>query len=190
MDVESRTTEAIEKLRGGSASDGKPTVAPPMESTPAMAPAADRSVPNTSQKMATTATAPVAKPKLLSVAYCPMKKANWLQLGDDIANPYYGKEMSDCGEVTKHVAAPAEGTALKKFIDPYLAVQRDLNADKLDSANTQAMTKASSELNGEKYAVLRAAVGNLAEANDVAAARIAFKNVSDALIPLLPEAGK
>jgi hypothetical protein len=119
-----------------------------------------------------------------------MKKANWLQLGDDIANPYYGKEMSDCGEVTKHVAAPAEGTALKKFIDPYLAVQRDLNADKLDSANTQAMTKASSELNGEKYAVLRAAVGNLAEANDVAAARIAFKNVSDALIPLLPEAGK
>jgi hypothetical protein len=69
-------------------------------------------------------------------------------------------------------------------------VQRDLNADKLDSANTQAMTKASSELDGEKYAMLRAAVSKLAEATDLAAARLTFKNVSDALIPLLPEAGK
>jgi multidrug efflux pump subunit AcrA (membrane-fusion protein) len=28
---------------------------------------------------------------------CPMKKANWLQLGADTANPYYGSKMYDCG---------------------------------------------------------------------------------------------
>jgi hypothetical protein len=31
--------------------------------------------------------------------YCPMAKASWLQLGKDVRNPYYGKEMLDCGEV-------------------------------------------------------------------------------------------
>lgn len=30
-------------------------------------------------------------------AYCPMVKANWLQKGTDIKNPYMGKEMLDCG---------------------------------------------------------------------------------------------
>ncbi len=31
--------------------------------------------------------------------YCPMANASWLQLGKDVRNPYYGKEMLDCGEV-------------------------------------------------------------------------------------------
>jgi hypothetical protein len=31
--------------------------------------------------------------------YCPMANANWLQVGKDIKNPYYGKEMLDCGEL-------------------------------------------------------------------------------------------
>jgi nitrogen fixation/metabolism regulation signal transduction histidine kinase len=31
--------------------------------------------------------------------YCPMANANWLQLGKDIRNPYYGKDMLDCGEL-------------------------------------------------------------------------------------------
>ena len=31
-------------------------------------------------------------------AYCPMLKRPWLQRGAKIANPYYGKEMPDCGE--------------------------------------------------------------------------------------------
>ena len=31
--------------------------------------------------------------------YCPMADANWLQIGKDIRNPYYGKEMLDCGEL-------------------------------------------------------------------------------------------
>lgn len=30
-------------------------------------------------------------------AYCPMVKANWLQTGKDIKNPYMGKSMLDCG---------------------------------------------------------------------------------------------
>ena len=32
-------------------------------------------------------------------AYCPMADANWLQTGKDIKNPYFGKEMLDCGEL-------------------------------------------------------------------------------------------
>lgn len=32
-------------------------------------------------------------------AYCPMADANWLQMGKDIRNPYYGKEMLTCGEL-------------------------------------------------------------------------------------------
>lgn len=31
--------------------------------------------------------------------YCPMAKANWLQSGKDIKNPYLGKEMPNCGEL-------------------------------------------------------------------------------------------
>jgi hypothetical protein len=31
--------------------------------------------------------------------YCPMANASWLQMGKDIRNPYYGKEMLDCGEI-------------------------------------------------------------------------------------------
>jgi membrane fusion protein, copper/silver efflux system len=39
----------------------------------------------------------------LNVASCPMadndKGADWLQLGDDIRNPYFGSDMLTCGEV-------------------------------------------------------------------------------------------
>ena len=31
------------------------------------------------------------------VAYCPMVNKPWLQKGDALANPYYGKEMLTCG---------------------------------------------------------------------------------------------
>jgi hypothetical protein len=33
----------------------------------------------------------------MKVAYCPMARKSWLQKGDTIRNPYYGKAMSDCG---------------------------------------------------------------------------------------------
>jgi len=32
------------------------------------------------------------------VAYCPMAKASWLQKGNEIQNPYMGKEMLRCGQ--------------------------------------------------------------------------------------------
>ena len=35
--------------------------------------------------------------------YCPMKKAYWLSQSDKIANPYYGKEMDECGEVKETI---------------------------------------------------------------------------------------
>jgi hypothetical protein len=31
--------------------------------------------------------------------YCPMADASWLQTGKAIRNPYFGKEMLDCGEL-------------------------------------------------------------------------------------------
>lgn len=33
--------------------------------------------------------------------YCPMKKAYWLSKEQSIKNPYYGKQMLNCGKVTK-----------------------------------------------------------------------------------------
>jgi hypothetical protein len=37
-------------------------------------------------------------PAGVRVAYCPMATKPWLQKGDTLANPYYGKEMPTCGE--------------------------------------------------------------------------------------------
>ncbi|MBU6153727.1 MAG: DUF3347 domain-containing protein [Bdellovibrionales bacterium] len=37
------------------------------------------------------------KMKGLILAYCPMKKAYWLQAKGDLRNPYYGAEMLECG---------------------------------------------------------------------------------------------
>ncbi|MBX3254425.1 MAG: DUF3347 domain-containing protein [Chitinophagaceae bacterium] len=35
--------------------------------------------------------------------YCPMKKAYWLSNEQIIQNPYYGKQMLNCGKVTKTI---------------------------------------------------------------------------------------
>jgi protein SCO1/2 len=35
----------------------------------------------------------------INVAYCPMVQKYWLQKGETIQNPYYGKAMSDCGRI-------------------------------------------------------------------------------------------
>jgi len=34
------------------------------------------------------------------VAYCPMVQRHWLQKGEKIRNPFYGKEMSECGRLS------------------------------------------------------------------------------------------
>ena len=36
----------------------------------------------------------------VKVAYCPMLRKYWLQTGETIRNPFYGKEMSDCGRIS------------------------------------------------------------------------------------------
>jgi hypothetical protein len=36
-------------------------------------------------------------PEGVRVAFCPMVKKPWMQKGDTLANPYYGKEMPTCG---------------------------------------------------------------------------------------------
>jgi hypothetical protein len=38
-------------------------------------------------------------PDGVRVAWCPMVKKPWLQRGETIANPYYGKEMPTCGNL-------------------------------------------------------------------------------------------
>ena len=35
----------------------------------------------------------------VKIAYCPMVQKYWLQTGDAIRNPFYGKSMSDCGRL-------------------------------------------------------------------------------------------
>jgi hypothetical protein len=35
------------------------------------------------------------------VVNCPMLKKDWVQTSETIGNPYYGKEMSTCGEIKK-----------------------------------------------------------------------------------------
>ncbi len=39
----------------------------------------------------------ITPPAGVRVAYCPMVNKPWLQKGDRLSNPYYGKEMSTCG---------------------------------------------------------------------------------------------
>jgi protein SCO1 len=36
----------------------------------------------------------------VKIAYCPMVQKHWLQKGGKIRNPFYGKEMSDCGRLS------------------------------------------------------------------------------------------
>ena len=33
------------------------------------------------------------------VAYCPMARKHWLQTGEKVQNPFYGKAMSECGRI-------------------------------------------------------------------------------------------
>ncbi len=35
----------------------------------------------------------------LKIVYCAMAKKSWLQRGEEIVNPYYGKSMTGCGEI-------------------------------------------------------------------------------------------
>jgi hypothetical protein len=45
--------------------------------------------------------------------YCPMKKQYWLNPTAAIQNPYYGKQMLDCGKVTETIAGSASVVLIK-----------------------------------------------------------------------------
>ena len=98
MDVESRTAEAIEKLRGGGeqmAAETATQIDRPMGATP----------------MASTATTtgPAAD---LRVAHCPMKDADWLQAGDAIDNPVLRHRYVDLRQRGAGGDAAAAGVAV------------------------------------------------------------------------------
>ncbi|MFI5377725.1 MAG: hypothetical protein ACHRHE_00345 [Tepidisphaerales bacterium] len=38
-----------------------------------------------------------------------MAGANWLQASQDVANPYYGKSMLDCGKIERKIEAARAG---------------------------------------------------------------------------------
>lgn len=45
-----------------------------------------------------------AAAETLYVAYCPMAKASWLQATEELANPYMGQKMLECGEIKETIA--------------------------------------------------------------------------------------
>jgi hypothetical protein len=165
LDVESRTTEAIDKLRHP---------APAGEAASGVAPSAQMpSSPSMSDEHA------------LSIVHCTMTNADWLQAGELISNPYLGSSMPTCGAVTKKVAMPAEGTVLSAVTTSYLAVATGFDADKLDPDAIGAFKQTADKLAGEQYADLRRSVGALNAARDLAGARSAFEAVSAEMIRAL-----
>jgi len=164
MDVESRTQEAVAKLRGSSEMAAQPMSEP------------------TSQ--------PVA-PSKVSLIYCPMAKANWLQIPGDVSNPYLDADMRDCGEIKSQLAAPPKDSPLAQVFSDYLAVQHSLASDHFDSKLAEKLKSDSAKLKGSSYAAMQKAADEFAASKDLKAARLQFKAVSDALITLVkPEAGK
>ncbi|HXE51851.1 MAG TPA: hypothetical protein VN541_02505, partial [Tepidisphaeraceae bacterium] len=186
MDVESRTQEAIAKLRGG----GLPAGQPPVPATMPMAsePAAPMGM--ATQPAGVPASQP-ATPTQLSLVYCPMVKADWVQPPGAISNPYLGADMRDCGQVKSQMAAPPKDSPLARVLGDYLAVQHSLTTDHFDAKLAGQLKDDSARLKGDPYAALRQASDQLAAARDLEAGRSKFKAVSNALIPLLkPAAGK
>ena len=37
----------------------------------------------------------------VTIAFCPMAQKYWLQRGDTVQNPFYGKAMPDCGRIVR-----------------------------------------------------------------------------------------
>ena len=132
---------------------------------------------------APTQPAPASVP--LTQIYCSMAKADWLQIGDAVTNPYLGQQMSDCGEVRAKVPAPAAGSALATFVTAYLDIERAMNADKLNASAVAALKAASDQLPDDKYSRLKRAAGKLSDAKDLTSARAAFKPLSNDLVKLL-----
>lgn len=160
MDVESRTQEAIAKLRGTA-------VAKPMEGPPA------------SQPALTSGT--------LALAYCPMVKAQWVQTGAKVANPYLGDQMPDCGQVQSQLPAPPNDSPLAGVVRSYLQVQQALSAGRLDAAAVKSLKASAEGLHGDAFKSLRQSCMKFAASPDLKTAQAQFQSVSAGLIPLLKE---
>ncbi len=159
LDVESRTAEAVDRLRSGAA-------------------------PEMLQPAAVAATAPAGSEAsgTVTVAYCPMKKTDWIQDGAAIHNPYFGTAMPDCGEVRQSLPLPPPSSPLRPVIDRSLMVGRALAADRLDPAAARSLAAAAERLGDPAQADLRRAALGLSTAADVATARAAFRSLSEAVI--------
>ena len=197
MDVESRTIEATQKL--GAPIAGEDTAAtqpaappqPPPATQTAMAQPA-MPMPPMTEMAAATPTQPATQPapkQEVSLAYCPMAKANWLQHGDAIANPYLGQGMSTCGTVQKKLTVPP-GSPLAPVVQAYVDVEKALNADKLDARALASLKSAADKLPADRYGAMRDAAGKLADAKELPAARDAFHTLSDLLIAALEKQGQ
>lgn len=55
----------------------------------------------------------------LFTIHCPMVGADWMQTTDKVANPYYGSEMLQCGQVTGRIEARS-GPESGEFAEGYL----------------------------------------------------------------------
>ena len=182
MDVESRTNEAIDKLRRTESPGTKVPTAPIDRAE--MAPP----VPIAAATMPAAPTAPIVLFNVLVVAHCPMKNADWLQSDNVISNPYFGSMMATCGTVTRTVAAPAEGTPLSNVLENYLSVAKAFDNDKLDIRDIQALKLAVNAIPNEPKFNLHQVIVTLAESKDIESARLTFQSVSAELIHMLDAA--
>jgi RND family efflux transporter MFP subunit len=190
MDVESRTAEAIGKLRGtnaaGITSGGSPDLQTAANPMPTSAPMASMDAMEFSPATPPSTTAPAtSSPSVLTVAHCPMKNADWLQIGEVIANPYFGTAMPGCGGVVRTVESPSAGTPLAAVVSAYLKVAGAFDADRLDAPAIRALKAAADAVPGDGAAPLRNATDRLAAATTVDTARAALADEGAALIPLL-----
>ena len=165
LDVESRTTEAIDKLRQSDTKGQVQGAATGMEPT----------VPNASPISVTS----------LVVVHCSMKNADWLQPGNSIANPYLGTAMPTCGTIGNTIVQPNEGSGLDGVVKEYLLISKALDADRMDAKAIREFKVAVDKLPGDPYSALQGASDKLQNAVDLEGARSAFQSVSAELIHAL-----
>jgi RND family efflux transporter MFP subunit len=182
MDVESRTTEAIDKLRKA----GTGTAMPDIESDGPTTMSAPVQTPSATMPSATIKSSAATHPSQLVLNFCPMQSAYWLQqVGEPLANPYLGSSMLTCGSVFGGVPVPAEGSFLEKVASAYIKIGSGLADDKIDAVAVEELKKATESISGGEYSELRQSINQMAVAPDVNSARIAFNRETVLLISLL-----
>ena len=119
-----------------------------------------------------------------------MVKADWLQSGDSVQNPYMGQKMPDCGEVRKKLPAPAPGSEISGLVSSYLAAASALAGDRIDPEAMKALRSEAEKLPSEQLGTLKDAATKFADSGDLKSARSAFKALSRELMAALEQATK